>query len=219
LTRSAWIGLFVSILAMVPYLFARGHVNLRLVNKVGIAALVFSALIVVYSSLIVGRIMEYDFGSAKTRVTTARVALNIIRDHPFLGVGINNYGTVIEDYWDAEDTFTRRSAVHNTYLLIGTEIGLFGFGAYLLLLIIAFSRIRRAIRVQSNFLSIVAIGIMGSYAGFAVTALSDKSHKESYILLYLFWGLLAVIEAIIHLDENRGEVPSISPPREREVMA
>jgi O-antigen ligase len=202
LTRSAWIGLFVSITVIGYYLFVRGHLNLRLISKIGFAALLFLLLVIFYRSLIIGRVMDYDFGSAKTRLTTARVALKIIRDHPFLGVGINNYGTVLDTYWDAEDTFTRRTAVHNAYLLIAAEIGLLGFGSFIWILAAAYTRIRRAIRLRVRELSILAIGIMGAFSGFLVTALSDKSHKESYILLFVFWALLAIVEAVIRYGES-----------------
>jgi O-antigen ligase len=201
LTRSSWIGMFFSMAVIAHTLFIRGHINLRLISKIGFATMVFAVLIAVYSSLIVGRIMDYDFGSAKTRLTTAKVALKIIKDNPLLGVGINNYGTVLETYWDAEDTFTRRTAVHNVYLLIAAEVGLLGFGTYLWLLAAAYSRIRRAVWVRSRETSILAIGIMGAFFGFLVTAISDKSHKESYILLFVFWGLLAMVEAILRWPE------------------
>ena len=56
-------------------------------NKIALANIILVIIFFVFNDLIIGRIMTYDFGSAKTRITTAKVAMRIIEDHPFLGVG------------------------------------------------------------------------------------------------------------------------------------
>jgi len=202
LTRSSWIGLLASIFIMVPYMFAWRLMSFRTISKFIAAMLIFAGIIIAFGPVIIGRITSYDLGSARTRITTAKVAWNIIQDHPALGIGINNYGTALEKYWDADDPFTRKAAVHNTYLLYMAEIGFIGFAVYLWLLIAFFIRIKKAIRGRVRLYSAVAIGIMGSFAGFLLTALTDKSYKESYTLLLIFFTLAAIIEGIIQLNKK-----------------
>ncbi len=202
LTRSSWMAFGLSIALMLPYMFVYRLFSLRILSKVAFSGLILAGLIAVFSQVIWGRLTTYDLGSARTRVTTAKVAWKIIQDHPLIGIGINNYGSVLPQYWSAEDRFTKRAAVHNTFLLYAAEIGLIGFGAFLWLIISFFLRIRKAMHSRSRYLTAVAIGVMGSFAGFMLAALADKSYKENFTLLLVFWGLAAIIEAIIRLDDD-----------------
>ena len=206
LTRSSWLSLIFSVVVMTPFIFIRQLVNLRVIAKVSLACVVLILLILPFRGLIVGRMTEDDFGSAHTRITTSKVALKIIKDHPLIGVGINNYGGVLERYWDVNDRFTRRAAVHNTPLLYMAELGILGFIAYAWLLIAGFVRIKRAIYSHSKFLSAVAIGILGSFVGFFTSGLAGKANKENGVLLFVFWGLLAITEAINRMNAEHERV-------------
>ncbi|RPH89706.1 MAG: O-antigen ligase domain-containing protein, partial [Calditrichaeota bacterium] len=202
LTRSAWIGLFFSIIIMVFLMFHHRLITFRAVFKLGTMALAMIAIIIALWTPIEKRLFGDDNGSSYTRITTAKVAMRIIRDYPLFGCGINNYGAVLPDYWIAEDVFTREAAVHNNYLLYAAEIGLIGFAAYLWLLMAAGSSIMRAIRSHNVYFATVAVGIMASFGAYLLEALSDKSYKESYTLLLSFWGLLAITEALNRLSKN-----------------
>lgn len=205
LTRSSWMGAVLSAMVMAPLMLAHRLFNLRNLGKILLALLIAAVILGALGDIVYERIVSDDAGSAYTRWTTAKVAFNIIKDHPFLGVGINNYGTVLEDYWLPEDTFTRKAAVHNTYLLVASEIGIIGFGAYLWLLVAFFVRTRKVMRIAGPYYVSLAIGTMGGLAAFALTALSDKSYKESYPVLLLFWAMAAIIEAMIKLTEKEEE--------------
>ncbi len=202
LTRSSWIGLLGSVMVMVPVLFVWRLVNFRTITAMFAVSILFLLVIFAFKDVIWGRITSDDLGSAKTRLTTAKVAFNIIKDHPFIGVGINNYGSVLEQYWDAEDTFTRRAAVHNTYLLYMAEIGLLGFAVYLWLLVAFFARIKTAIKSRIKYFSAVAIGILGSFIGFLIMAFPDKSYKENITLLLVFFALAAIIEGMNRISSQ-----------------
>ncbi|NOY60387.1 MAG: O-antigen ligase family protein [Calditrichaeota bacterium] len=206
LTRSSWIGLLLSIAVMIPFMFKYRLMSLRTIGKFALGSMVLLILLSAYGNVIWDRLISNDMGSAKTRLTTAQVALHVIADHPILGVGINNYGSILEKYWSSKDSFTRIAAVHNTYLLYAAELGLVGFGAYLWLLTAFFVRIKKAMKSRSKYLSAIAVGVMGSFAGYLLTALSDKSYKESFSLLIVFWSLMAIIEAIILINERQEQV-------------
>jgi len=205
LTRSSWIALFLSTIVVIFGIFHKGLMSLRTMARIATVTFIIAGVLFSFHNVILERFTTYDAGSARTRITTAKVAWHIFEDHPILGVGINNYGTVLEKYWDSEDVFTRKAAVHNTYLLFLSETGVIGFGAFLWLLIAFFSSVRHAIRSRSRFLSAIAIGIMGSYMGYLVAALADKSYKENFTLLLIFWILAAIVEAINRLNEEYTE--------------
>lgn len=205
LTRSSWLALFVSTLVVLLMIFKNRIMTFRIMGKVALVSIAIVAVTFAFHDIIFGRLTTYDAGSAKTRWTTAKVAWHIFEDQPILGVGINNYGAVLEKYWDVEDSFTRRAAVHNTYLLYLSETGVVGFGAFLWLLFAFYISTRRAMKSRPKFFKSVAIGVMGSYAGFLIAALADKSYKENFSLLLIFWTLAALVEAINRLDEHYTE--------------
>jgi len=202
LTRSSWIGLVLSLMVMLPAMLRFRHISFRILGKLSVAAVIFLILMAFFFKPIWGRIVSDDKGSANTRITTAKVALEIIRDYPITGCGINNYGSLMGSYWNAEDSFTRYAAVHNTYLLYAAEIGVLGFAVYLWLLIAFFLRIRRAMRSRKPYFSTIAIGIWGGYIAFLATALTDKSFKENFTLLLVLWGLMAIVEAMNRMDNR-----------------
>ncbi len=107
--RSIWkplvIGTAVSVLLFFSQLFYRGGV---------------------VSALSTGPAEESDV----MRVTMQEVALQVIRDHPWLGVGFNNYLIAIPSYLQGKAVDT--IFVHNIYLLIAAEMGLIGLAVFLL---------------------------------------------------------------------------------------
>ncbi|MDZ7723102.1 MAG: O-antigen ligase family protein [candidate division KSB1 bacterium] len=184
LTRSSWIGLVASVMVMIPLLFLRHHFSFRVLRNLGFAALIFLTVLAIYSKPLVHRMAVDDHGSAYSRITTAKVALRMIQDHPVIGIGINNYAAQLPDYWIAEDAFTRKTAVHNTFLLYAAELGILGFGAYLWVLIAFFMRLVQSVQSRLPYVSLTGIGILGGYVAYMVTGLTDKSFKR---ILHCCW--------------------------------
>lgn len=202
LSRSAWIGIVFSVLVMLPLMLKHRHISFRTLWLLGAAAVFITLLLILFGDIIWLRLTEDDHGSTMTRFTTAKVAFAIIKDFPFFGCGINNYGAMLPDYWIGEDTFTNKAAVHNNYLLYMAEIGIIGFTAVVWWLTAFGVRIARAIKNRNRFYSALAIGFMGAYAGMLIESLSDKSYKENFSLLLILWTLMALTEAIIRLGEH-----------------
>lgn len=68
------------------------------------------------------------------RIAAQRVALEVLVDHPVLGVGPGNFLAVAPDYLRRLSLDTTPLAPHNQYLEAGAEGGLLGLAAWLLLL-------------------------------------------------------------------------------------
>jgi O-antigen ligase len=202
LSRSAWIGLALSVLIMLPLMLRYRHISFRTLWLFGLAALFAVVLMIFFGETIWLRLTQDDHGSTMTRITTAKVAWAIIKDYPFFGCGINNYGAMLPAYWIGEDTFTNKAAVHNNYLLYMAEIGIIGFTAVLWWLVAFGARIAKAMRSANRFYSALAISFAGGYAGMLLESLSDKSYKENFSLLLILWTLMAITEAIIRIGDQ-----------------
>lgn len=70
--------------------------------------------------------MSEDFGSALSRPQQFSVAWNVIKAHPFIGVGLNNYTLIAPHYDHTREaiSITSPQPVHNIYLLYAAEIGI-----------------------------------------------------------------------------------------------
>lgn len=87
------------------------------------------------------RMTADDKGSTESRIPQWKMGLEMIKAHPFLGVGLNNYNVVsdmYEPYVADESTKTRvfyfGSKIHNVYLGVASQAGLVGLFLYLLFL-------------------------------------------------------------------------------------
>ncbi len=203
-SRSVWGAYGIGMVLALAFVVTRQLVTMRTLKRISIAALMVAALAVIYGDFIYSRLTSDDHGSAKARLTTAEVALRIIEDHPIIGVGANNYDSYLRSYWLVEDPFTRIAVVHNNYLLIMAEIGIVGFAAFAWLLIALWVRTQRAMTCRVKYFREVAVGIFASLVCFLLASLAD-GYKSSLTLMYLFWTLAAIIEALIHMDETYRE--------------
>lgn len=72
--------------------------------------------------------IQRDQGSAASRTQMYSVALNVIRAHPFLGVGLNNYTLIAPNYDNTRDNISIQipHPVHNIFLLHAAEMGILG---------------------------------------------------------------------------------------------
>ena len=206
LSRSAWAGMTLAVIVILPLMLKYRLLNFRSIFKMGFALIILATVLVAFGGKIWDRLTLDDHGSAMTRITTSKVALHIIQDYPFIGCGINNYGAMLPDYWIGEDTFTRKAAVHNNFLLYAAEIGLLGFGAFLWMLIAFWNRIRLAMKSASPFIVAVAVSFMGAFYAMLLESMSDKSYKENFSMLLIFWGMMAIIEAVIRLDRCKMQI-------------
>nr|NGX36824.1 hypothetical protein [Candidatus Anoxychlamydiales bacterium] len=72
-----------------------------------------------------------DISSNNTRNSLKKVSVNMIKKHPYFGVGYRNFLIKRDEYFIEK---TQRAYVHNIYLLIASQTGLFSLFVFLLLL-------------------------------------------------------------------------------------
>lgn len=87
----------------------------------GVVACIIIFLFPRFSSL-----FSEDKESWQSRLSQSRVAIAMWRDHPWRGVGLNQYLPNLPKYQKVS-SWKEYQPVHNTWLLILAEMGLFGF--------------------------------------------------------------------------------------------
>jgi O-antigen ligase len=143
------------------------------------------------SSQLQTRFFKDDYQAAYGRIPLMRVALNMIRDHFFFGVGLNNYNEVAPNYDNTPQRITSswNVPVHNLFLYIAAQTGLVGLLFYLLFLLAILRSLWPARRASDP---LVAWGGLGIAVGMAAFLAHGQVEFDSLTRHSLFWFVSGV---------------------------
>jgi putative inorganic carbon (hco3(-)) transporter len=208
-SRGARLGMFAAIAAMVLALLPKPG---RIVGGVVLMGLAAFALNLIPQSLYAQAdsfLNEYgsfdvrgiyltkvNFSNVE-RIAHWQVGLDMMRDHPWLGVGFGNYEPMYAQYrllyW-----VNALGHAHNYYINIFAETGVFGFITYVILWAAIF------VRTWRKRHSLLAVGLLGTWVHLTVHHFVDNLYvANNFILIGVLLGLL----------ESDSNPNSPSPPR------
>jgi O-antigen ligase len=191
-SRGGWISFFIALLIIIARAILR---------RVGVGIMVFFTFAVVilaavFSSIIIDRfIVTKDEHSHLSRIWYSQLALNYVREDVFTGAGANNQQFVLDDKDYAPPELAKKKSltrIHNKYLAVWVELGLFGFLGFLWVLL---AGARRA-WITSNetddrFTSIVATGLLAALTVFMVHMIVATYTDRRMQFIWLLLGLIA----------------------------
>ncbi|MBI3977133.1 MAG: O-antigen ligase family protein [Chloroflexi bacterium] len=145
--------------------------------------------------------------SIKGRITEMASAWYVFLDHPWLGVGPDNFGPYYLDYADAVGlrVRTRERAAHDLYLGVAAETGLLGLSAFVGILVAAVWQLRQVRRRDPGVRTELSL-----WAGAFTVAL--LGYLTAGLFLHLafmryFWLLLALAGAVAQVARREAELP------------
>lgn len=154
----------------------------------------------VFSGELSARSVSFSEQSVSLRLEYAKAAWQMIKENPFLGVGAGNFVRTLPDYLPAELSANGSwvfQPVHNIYLLILAETGLFG----LLVFVFFLSRIAKLgfenLKKQAHFAPFFVLFFLFLALGFF-----DHYFWTIQQGRIMFWFLLAVIAKKFAEDYN-----------------
>jgi len=216
-SRGALYALAVEMAALAAYMFfdARRADGLWRNNRRWMLALGLLALLSLGLPTVRSAITEAVSRTAATlnvralhitpRLYIWRSALQMIRDRPLTGSGLDTFQITfpkyrLAEYWRLEWNGTPEKA-HNFFLQIGATTGLLGLGAWLWMIILYFIILARQMRTLSPPRRHLAFGIGVAQLGFLV-----QNQFNFTVVAYgsLFWFFLA-LGPILDRDEPRSE--------------
>jgi putative inorganic carbon (hco3(-)) transporter len=204
-SRGGWIGVVFSMLIFFYWLVRNRHVSLWTVMKLGVFfVLIFSLLFLVFSDKIENRLFGEDHGSAISRIPMFQMAWSIIKDHPFGGVGINNYAVNMREYNDTligRRFTTIARPVHNMYLLITGETGLLGLSMFLWLLLSSILTLKKCFHSRSIFISIFSISLLAGLSAYLVHGLVDKHPPGGNGVFFLFLAIAVALHTRLQEEQ------------------
>lgn len=182
-------------------------------------------------SEVVERLLSLTTGADSGRLDLWRIALAVIADRPFLGAGLLNF-QILEPIYAAglvanlsnpELLVNAPQVVHNTYLEVWAELGVFGFigfmGAIVGSLYQAWRAAQRFSGSQDEEMQLAARGLMIGVAGLLAAYFFISGHLQEQL-----WLLLGVSSALGLLDSvsrptkgeaagrGRHSVPALEEP-------
>jgi O-antigen ligase len=207
-SRSGWIAFALAVLIILVRALQR-NINLRAFLPLLIVALIIG---IGFSHQIVERFTADDNNSAQTRIWHVKLAFNILEDHMIAGVGLNNSWLVIKSgrYLPLELMGRRLNVLHNKYLTVWTETGVFGFLVFIWLLLATASRaLLSSIHAKSDYKTIIMAGFLAALIAFMYHMLSDPFSAR--VRVQLLWLILALIAATSRIPESREELKGPAP--------
>jgi len=143
------------------------------------------------------------------RVSIYNNTINMIKHHPFIGVGVNtfskNYGKYktaeAEKYCHTADTIY----AHNIYLQMAGETGLLGLAVFLLFLFQVFRSLGASIRSLSDkYLNVTGISLFACLIAFLVNGLTETSLYYPRVVM-IFWYLIGVCLSLARMTPGLGK--------------
>jgi putative inorganic carbon (HCO3(-)) transporter len=200
-SRSGWAAFAAAMLILTTRALRR-RIGTKAILLICLVALLIG---VGFSTQIMERLTTDDKGSAQTRLWHTKWALNILEDHMFTGVGLNNMWLLAlrREYLPLEFMGRERlNIIHNKYWLVWVETGLFGFLSFLWLLLAVCRRaLQSLVRSKDSYVSIAITGLLAALIVYMLHMSSDPF--ASRMRLQPLWMICALIAATSQLARKR----------------
>jgi len=194
-SRSAWLGLLVGVIIYFMVYRKKAAV---------IVPSLFLFLIFIFPHG-VSRVLSLFSREQNTvweRMQLWQGTWSMIKEHPFLGFGINTYSNYFPRFKPPE--YFSLAYTHNCYLQMWSETGIIGLAVFLALIITVFVITGRNLKrkVKSGLEGYILLGLICGYLAYLVQAGFD-TNLYSLVLVTLFWVMTAALVALNKfLQEN-----------------
>lgn len=168
-SRNAWLAFFVPFFGSFIYGLIKKATNIIKINAIVTACFigVMGLFLAAYPyQLITTRFHQatrLEKMSMEQRIASLHQAQSIIKNNPILGIGLNNYTLALQKTEPNQPAWYYQPA-HNVYLLVLSELGVFGLGFLVLIFIsLTISIIKQKNSFGLLFLSLLIIGLFDHY--------------------------------------------------------
>ncbi len=197
-TRGAWFCFFLgSGLFAVAALWRRWVKIQWVAIAVGVVLLIGAA----FAGPIWMRVTADDKGSTQSRFPLMKLAWEMVQDKPLVGVGINNFGTVMQAYLTPETRGQWLYVVHNKYLALMAEQGAVGLLTFCLMYGYLLWLCLRCFRTKDADIAPLALGIGCALIVMLIHMVADVFDSRSVI--QVFWTFAAIIVSGDHLLRHK----------------
>ena len=165
--------------------------------------ILFAAMAFLLLESVRNRLLMDDNGASEIRKPTAQIAKNIIYHNPWLGVGLNNYTSVIHKYDNTNigASYHFPAAVHNVFLLIAAESGIPVLILFLYTLGYLFYTLWQMSRTRTD--TLIPYLSIGFFCGLISWIMHNQKEYEYIFFQTRFWFNIGIILAMKSLTEKQ----------------
>ena len=155
--------------------------------------------------------------SASTRIKIWKAGLEIIKEHPFFGVGYDLFHLMLPRYLPGV-----QMDAHNTYLILAAEMGIPALLVFLLIVLITgIQTLILYYQTKDPFTKAFALGFLGGIAGLLMSNMFGSRLDSQEVSSY-FWILCALMVRLRIIDKREAKAAKnveALPPRPGEKLA
>ncbi len=199
-TRGAWLSFIVTTAFFSMIDLLKKKISTRQFLLFAVLAMMATIFIAVkYSGAIKGRMADTQTtltGQHKSsRQYLAQDALRIVRENPWVGVGLDNYR------YHADPEIPGLRIVHNAYLLVAAEQGIPSATLFVLLMLMVLLRGWRLINNRIGFFYHTGAASLAGVINLLIYYMVGVDYNL-FEVLYQHWRLIGFIPAVLVCEEN-----------------
>jgi len=211
-TLAASRGAFLGMGAAFVFLVWRSRYRARNLI-IGVASMIVVNVVSPFSPL--DRLLHPNYGDKLgqvNRMVAWKAGLDMIRQHPVVGIGVGNFKVVVDRYQNDSDNVVK-SLAHNTYLEIAAEMGVPALLLFLAILYLSFrtaGRVcRRTLWSGPRLLHHTALNLQASLVGggVALLFLSAQHQKILWLVVSLTMCLPLLIRRVKRTECSESSGP------------
>jgi O-antigen ligase len=198
-TRGAWMGLAAGVVLILGFRHKRLFLALPVV-----AVVIFLAAPGAVRQRF-GSIVDPQDVTARERLYMWGTGLQILRDHPWTGVGMEGVKRVYTTYKHPEAVRDQRAHLHSNPIQIVAERGLIGLACWLGIWIAFYNqtwKIFRSLGPDDRLAMALVIGSLASVTGFHVAGLFEYTFGDSEVVALLYF-LMALPYIVRGMDRRQ----------------
>ncbi len=151
-----------------------------------------------------------------SRFTALGIELNMTKEKPWLGQGLENFSTGFDKHYDSPSSLTGIIAwwdrAHNIIFQTLSDAGILGLTAYLALFFILFWQLQK---VRKTDTTLMPHAIQATLIGYFIANLFSFDSFSSYLIFFLLIGyLMHLTKGDTNLPAQKGEARPISIGRQ-----
>lgn len=193
-SRGGWVSASLGLIFMGFVLMTSQYFNKKKILVAIIGGGVVLMMIVLSNTAMVERLLtigEVDIGSSAGRIKIWSAAVEMIEDHPVLGIGPGNFSTVFTQYLPPAEN--RHFYAHNDYIQSAAEIGLAAIVIIAWMIAAIYRRGFKKLKNQSRLVWGITIGALSGITAILVHSIFDFNlHIPANALLFTVLVALAV---------------------------
>jgi O-antigen ligase len=190
--RGAWAAVLISAIVVMAVSYFRWKVLAARILKITVVCIV---ILLLASPLVVQRFQGGTWW--EDRAPLQRTAMQMIKDHWIMGVGLNNYPFHIADYVPPRLRHSWAYTVHNEYLLRMAETGVVGFLLYYSMVAVAMRQFWRARQSTELWIYAFSVGLFAALIGSLPYRMVSFYHYLNLFLQFcVIWAVACVLDGI-----------------------